>query len=173
MPEIIDLYNNARQFVRTAERGTPIQTGENKLSVHVWFMNSEGQFLLQQRVASAKKFPNMWGQTGGGAQSGESSWDCCVRESIEELGISPDINKSIWIGTFKRPIDFVDVWLVYDNTQLSELVLQPTEVQNAKWVSLDEISAMQKDGTFIPSIIPGLDMIKNYLNMAKLFKQTA
>jgi len=172
MPEMIDLYNNARQFIRTTERGTPIQTGENKISVHVWFINSEGNFLLQQRVASAKKFPNMWGQTGGGAQSGESSWDCCVRESIEELGISPDINKSIWIGTFKRPIDFVDVWLVYDNTQLSELVLQPTEVQSARWVSLDDISAMQKDGTFIPSITPGLDMIKNYLNMEKLFKQT-
>lgn len=172
MPEVIDLYNNARQFVRTAERRAQLQTGENKLSVHVWFMNSEGKFLLQQRVASAKKFPNMWGQTGGGAQSGESSWDCCVRESIEELGISPDINKSIWIGTFKRPFDFVDVWLVYDDTLLSELVLQPTEVQSAKWVSLDEISAMQKDGTFIPSITPGLDMIKNYLNMEKLFKQT-
>lgn len=169
---MIDLYNNARQFVRTAERRASIQTGENKLSVHVWFMNSEGKFLLQQRVDSAKKFPNMWGQTGGGAQSGENSWDCCVRESIEEVGISPEINKSIWIGTFKRPIDFVDVWLVYDNTQLSELVLQPTEVQSAKWASLDEISAMQKAGTFIPSIIPGLDMIRNYLNMEKLFKQT-
>lgn len=127
---------------------------------------------MQQRVASAKKFPNLWGQTGGNAQSGESSWNCCVRESIEELGISPDINKSIWIGTFKRHFDFVDVWLVYDDTLLSGLVLQPTEVQSAKWVSLDEISAMQKDGTFIPSITPGLDMIKNYLNMEKLFKQT-
>lgn len=127
---------------------------------------------MQQRMASAKKFPNLWGQTGGDVQSGESSWNCCVRESIEELGISPDINKSIWIGTFKRHFDFVDVWLVYDDTLLSGLVLQPTEVQSAKWVSLDEISAMQKDGTFIPSITPGLDMIKNYLNMEKLFKQT-
>ena len=73
MPEIIDLYNNARQLASSAECKEPVPDGLNKISVHIWFINSQGEFLLQQRLPSAKKFPNMWGQTGGGAQTGESS----------------------------------------------------------------------------------------------------
>lgn len=171
MSEIIDLYDNTRRFVRTAERSSKIHPGENKLSVHVWFLNSKGQFLLQQRVASAKKFPNMWGQTGGGARTGESSWQCCVRESIEELGITPDPKKSIWVGTFKRPLDFVDVWLVYNDTLLDKMTLQLDEVKDVKWASLAEIEQMQSNGTFIPSILPGLEIVKNYLNMERMYKQ--
>ena len=167
MPEIIDLYNNARQIVSNADRKLPIPDGLNKLSVHVWIMNKDGQFLLQQRVATAKKFPNMWGQTGGGAQTGESSWDTCVRESVEELGLKPELEKSIWVGTFKRITDFVDVWLVYNDVNIKDLHLQKTEVQNVKWASIQDIEQMRKDGTFIPSILPGLQMILSYIAMIK------
>lgn len=169
MSETIDLFNNCRFFVRTIEKGSIIRPGENKVSVHVWIMNSKSEFLLQQRTPFARKFPNMWSQTGGGAQSGETSWACCVRESLEEIGIQPDADSSIFIGTFKRPMDFVDVWLVYNDTPLSELSLQPEEVQNVKWASLEEIEEMQSDGVFIPYILPGLNMVKNYLSMEKLF----
>lgn len=169
MSEIIDLYNNARQFVRRTERGMPIPDGLNKLSVHIWFINSRGQFLLQQRVASAKKFPNMWGQTGGGAHAGETSWDTCVRESTEELGLTPTLEKSVLVGTFKRPMDFVDVWLVHSDAQISDLRLQPQEVQAATWASPEDIAQLQQRGTFIPSILPGLNMVNEYLKMQRAF----
>ena len=167
MTEIIDLYDNTRRLVCSAERGAEIPSNLNKISVHVWFVNNEKKFLLQQRVATAKKFPNMWGQTGGGAKTGESSWDTCVRESVEELGLMPDRNKSVWVGTFKRPKDFVDVWLVYADSDINDLKLQSSEVQNAKWASLKDIEQMQKNGTFIPSILPGFQMVKSYLEMQK------
>lgn len=170
MPEIIDLYNNARQLVSKIDRKQPIPNGLNKISVHVWIMNKNGQFLLQQRVATAKKFPNMWGQTGGGSQTGESSWDTCVRESVEELGLKPEIEKSVWVGTFKRPNDFVDVWLIHSDIAVQDLKPQSTEVQNAKWASPQEIKQMQTDGTFIPSILPGLQMVYAYLDMMKKSK---
>ena len=170
MPEMIDLYDNARRVVRTADKSEPIPDGLNKLSVHVWIMNASGQFLLQQRVATAKKFPNMWGQTGGGAQSGESSWDACVRESMEELGLKLDIKKSIWIGTFRRPADFIDVWLVYNDTNIEDLKLQTSEVQNAKWAFKDDIQQMLSDGIFVPSVIPGLQLVYTYLDMMKKHK---
>lgn len=165
MPEIIDLYDNARRVVKYADKSLLIPAGLNRLSVHVWIMNKKGQFLLQQRVPTAKKFPNMWGQTGGGAQTGESSWDACVRESFEELGLRLDINKSVWIGTFRRPTDFIDVWLVYNDVNIQNLKLQHSEVQDVKWASRDEIQQMQQDGTFVPSIIPGLRLVYMYLDM--------
>lgn len=165
--EMIDLYNNARQFVRTAEKHDPIPNGLNKLAVHIWIMNKNGEFLLQQRLATAKKLPNMWGQTGGGAQSGETSWGACVRECSEEMGLTPTLENSILVGTWKRLNDFVDVWLVYSDVNVNDLKLQPSEVQNAKWASRQDIEQMLSDGIFIKSILPGLQMVRNYLDALK------
>ena len=165
MPEIIDLYNNARQIVRTAEKHEPIPDGLNKVAVHIWVVNSKGEFLLQQRLATAKKLPNMWGQIGGGVQTGETSWDACVRECSEEMGLTPTLENSILVGTWKRLNDFVDVWLVYSDVNVNDLKLQPSEVQNAKWASRQDIEQMQQNGTFIPSILPGLKMVYAYLDM--------
>lgn len=170
MLEIIDLYNNARQIVGAADKKQPIPAGLNKLSTHVWIINSRGQFLLQQRVPSAKKFPNMWGQTGGTTQTGEDSWQCCVREAREELGITLDIEKSVWVGTFKRPNDFVDVWLIQSDVNISDLKLQPDEVQDVKWATDSEIQEMIDNGTFVPSILPGLKMVYSYFDLMKNYK---
>ena len=35
MPEIIDVYNSAREKIGKIERGTPMPDGGNKISVHV------------------------------------------------------------------------------------------------------------------------------------------
>lgn len=165
--EMIDLYNNARQIVRTAEKHDPIPDGLNKVAVHIWVVNSKGEFLLQQRLATAKKLPNMWGQIGGGVQTGETSWDACVRECSEEMGLTPTLENSILVGTWKRPNDFVDVWLVYSDVNVNDLKLQPSEVQNAKWATLSDIEQMLSDGIFIKSILPGLQMVRNYLDALK------
>lgn len=102
---------------------------------------------------------------------GESSWQCCVRECGEELGITPDKTRAIWVGTFKRPFDFVDVWLVEQDFDIKNIRMQADEVQNVKWASLEEIDKMCAEKTFIPSILPGLEMIKNYYKMLVSFKQ--
>lgn len=162
MSERNTLYDNLRNLVTTIERGRPIPNGLNKLSVHVWIVNDNGEYLLQQRVNTAKKFPNMWGQTGGGAIAGESSWDACVRETVEELGLTPDPEKSVLVGTIKRPMDFVDIWLVHSNANISEIKPQASEVQSVKWATLADIQHMQNDNEFIPSIVPGFNMVLNY-----------
>ncbi len=165
MSEKNTLYDNLRNPVSTIERGQQIPSGLNKLSVHVWIVNDAGEYLLQQRMGTAKKFPNMWGQTGGGAIAGESSWDACVRETMEELGLTPDPEKSVLVGTIKRPMDFVDVWLVHSNAKISDLKPQASEVQSVKWATLADIQHMQYDNEFIPSIVPGFNMVLNYQKM--------
>ena len=170
MPEIIDLYNNARQVVGVADKSQPIPDGLNKLVTHVWIINKRGQFLLQQRAASSKMFPNMWGQTGGAAQTGEDSWQCCARETHEELGITIDFDKSVWIGTFKRPNDFVDVWVVRADFDIADLTLQADEVQDVKWATKSEIDELIDTGLFVPSALLGLQMVYSYFDLLKNYK---
>ena len=61
--------------------------GNFNISVHVWIINTEGEFLIQKRSANKKKFPNMWSMMGGAVLSGETSEEACIRETDEELGI--------------------------------------------------------------------------------------
>ena len=165
MPEIIDLYNNARQIIKSIDKSEPIPDGLNKLCVHVWIVNSKGQFLLQQRVPTARRCPNMWGATGGGAQTKETSWQPCMRETLEELGLKLNMEKSVMIGSFKRLKDFVDVWLIYSDVDIHDLKLQPEDVQDVKWATIQQIEDMQQDGTFIPFVLPGFRMVCEYLDI--------
>lgn len=151
MPEIIDLYDDVRRIVSQTQRGKFIPAGLNRLMVHVWFVNSNGEFLLQQRPTTSKKFPNMWGPTGGGVQTGESSWDACVRECTEEIGIVPRLGNAMWVGMFKRPKHFIDVWMIRQNIDIADIKMQSDEVQSVQWVRPSKIMEMQASGEFIPS----------------------
>ena len=88
MAEIWDLYDAAgRRAGTTMKRGDPVPRGFYTLSVSVWLTNGRGEYLLSKRHP-AKKFPNLWECTGGGALAGEESLEAGVREVREELGIA-------------------------------------------------------------------------------------
>jgi len=164
MSEIIDLYDNLRNIAGMGEYREPVAKKLNKLFVHVWFVNKNGLFLLQQRVANTHRFANKWTQTGGCARHGESSFDCAQRESFEELGLKIDPSHIILVGTIKNPDSFVDIWLAMTNTPQDKLVLQPEEVQDAKWVSAVEICHMNDLELLTPSMMPEFGMILHYVN---------
>ncbi len=164
MSEIVDFYNNARQVVATGQRHGHMPAGLNKLSVQAWFLNSNGELLLQQRPNNTKKYSNMWGKTGGGARAGESSWAACVRECVEEIGIAPKIENATLVGTFKRSRKFFDVWLIEQDIDMRDIVMQPTEVQHVQWVTPEQISDMESRGMIMPSSCAGYEMLIEYLH---------
>lgn len=163
MTEIIDLYDNARRFVRTIEHGAPVPDGLNRYSVHVWFVNSKNQILLQQRVHNGHKYADMWCHTGGGMQHGEDSWSTATRECVEEIGIAPDINNAVFIGTFHRAHKFVDVWMITQDFDLDTLHLQDAEVQSIQWADIKRLYEIHKMGLFMPTAWVGCKMMLKYM----------
>jgi mutator protein MutT len=152
--EIIDLYNGKREklnktFIR--EEGEP-EKGEYKLAVHVWILNSKGEVLIQKRSENLKRNPGKWAFTGGIVDSGETSLEGAIRESKEELGIDIDKNKIELLLSFKREHGFVDVWLVKDNIEINNLVIQESEVSETKWVSIKELKKLIDNKQFVKSI---------------------
>lgn len=123
--ELWDVYTKDR--VRTGQlhvRGQQIQKDQYHLVVHVCIFNSKNEMLIQQRQPFKSGWPNVWDITmGGSAVAGDNSSQAAEREVFEELGIKID---------------------------LSEIVLQETEVKAVKWASKEEILRMQEEGTFIP-----------------------
>ena len=157
--ELVDLYDIHHNKINGVKEKKSLVKGEFRLSSFIWVMNDKNVILIQQRLKTAKKAPNMWGTTAGGVISGETSLQGSKRELYEELGIVAKEEDMRFIGSYLRVRDFVEIWLLKTNVELKDLKLQADEVQDAKWVTIDEFENMLKDGTGIRS---GYDIFKSY-----------
>ncbi len=140
--ELVDKFNKRRETLnKTTGRYEKIN-GEYCQYVHTWIMNDKNEFLIQKRSANKKIYPNKWSQTGGAVDSGETSLQGAIREVKEELGIDINQEKMEFMLSFKRKHGFVDVWLVKQNVDLKDVVLQKEEVAEVKWVTKEELEKM-------------------------------
>ena len=134
---------------KTALRGQGIlKSGEYHLVVHIWIVSSAGQFLIQRRAEDKKLMPGEWAATGGAADSVEESFAAARRELFEELGIKSDRQSLKKLERIKRRNSLLDVWAIVCDIPESELVLQRSEVAEAKWVTEEELREMIESGNF-------------------------
>ena len=82
--EIWDLYDgNGQKTGRTMVRGEEVPAGLYHLGVHIWPMNSRGEFLVQKRSMTVQCKPGIWAVTGGSAVAGEDALTAARRELSE------------------------------------------------------------------------------------------
>ena len=148
--EIWDVLDeNGALTGKTALRGKGVlKSGEYHLVVHIWIMSSTGQFLIQRRADDKKLMPGEWAATGGAAISGEDSFAAAKRELFEELGIKSDKQSLKKLERIKRRISLLDVWAIVCDVPENELVLQRSEVAEAKWVTKEQLCQMIENGNF-------------------------
>ena len=148
--EIWDVLDeNGALTGKTALRGKGVlKSGEYHLVVHIWIMSSTGQFLIQRRADDKKLMPGEWAATGGAAISGEDSFAAAKRELFEELGIKSDKQSLKKLERIKRRNSLLDVWAIVCDVPENELVLQPSEVAEAKWVTKKQLCQMIENGNF-------------------------
>ena len=157
--ELVDIYNERHEKLNYTKEGKSLDDGEYRLSCFIWVINDDEEILLQQRLSTTKKMPNMWGTTAGGALENESSLDGAIRELDEELGIKANKEEMIFIGSYKRINDFVEVWLCHKNIAKESLKINELEVQNANWFKITDFEEMIKNNEGIDS---GFAIFKMY-----------
>lgn len=140
--ELVDIYNNKHEFLGYSKGRKELEEGEFRLSCFVWIINDKEELLIQQRLATAKNCPNMWETTSGGATQGDTSLTGTLRELEEELGIKANKDDLRFIGSYARINDFVEVYLLKSNIDIKDLKLQEDEVQQAKWMKIDEFERL-------------------------------
>ena len=119
-----------------------LASGEYHLVVHIWIVNSNKEFLIQRRSQSRIPMPGEWAATGGSVFSGEASRTAAVRALREELGIRVLPQEIRYLRQFKRKNSIIDFWWARVDAELSSLILDPNEVEEAVWVSADTLRHM-------------------------------
>ena len=155
MTEYWDIYDaDGNKTGRLHKRGEPMQEGEYHLVVHVWVVNSNGNFLIQKRIPGTKDISNKWEAVGGHAVAGESSLQAAVREAQEEIGIILDPSNGQLFMRYieKNPTHdgsaFCDVWVFKQDVNINDVVLNPGEACDAMLANAADITKMVSEGIF-------------------------
>ncbi len=165
--EKVDIYNRFRECTGITKGRKEVESGEYRISTHIWVRDLEGRILVLKRSEQEDKFPGMWAQVGGGVVAGDTSKETVIKECMEELNLTVEENNMYYVGSYTRTRDIVDVWLVEQEVNVDELVFQEEEVADAKLVTMEEFDNMIEKGIVVPSINPSYDLMKNYLKQYK------
>lgn len=114
----------------------------------LWVVDGKGRALFARRALSKKKGAGKWGPSvAGTVEEGETYESNIIKEAQEELGII-DIHPHPWIKQRSlRPTDnYFSQWFrVVLDISVAELRLDPLEVAEVKWMTIDEFrNAVQK-----------------------------
>jgi len=116
--------------------------------------NNKGEVLLQQRSFDKKNDPGVWKITAAGHPvAGESPAIAISRELNEELGFDTEFiffNKSyLEHNKVGENCEARFVWVYYSIINYyPKLVLQTSEVNDAKWVKLTDLEEFSKNNNF-------------------------
>ncbi len=150
---------------------------------HCWVTGmdatSEPYLLVQRRAAGKSTWPGKLDVTAAGhLAAGEDTLDG-LRELEEELGLSPDPDRLVPLGTRRVEQDisqgcdreFHDVFLLYDETHPGDLNLQEEEVESVLRLNLGEVKRLNAGETIevrefrkseaVPSKISMKDFVPN------------
>ncbi len=95
----------------------------------------QNKFLFIRNSYGSKK----WTIPGGGVNRGESLESAAIRETQEEVGITP-LNLTT-IGTYVHEKEYKhdNVTIFYTKIQNHKFIIDPVEIEEARWMSFNEV----------------------------------
>jgi len=141
--EYFDVYDkNRNKTGKIIKRGELLRDNEVTIFVQVWLVNKEGKFLVQKRSIHTSS-PGKWCATGGHVKSNETSLECAIRETKEEMGIDLEkLNGGLFDSRFYSQENqnyICDSYLYEFNQGIEECKIDLQEVEEVKFFSMDEI----------------------------------
>ncbi len=159
--ELWDLIDSGRQPLgRTHVRGQRMEPGTFHTVVCVWTVNSRHEILVTLRHPQKDEYPDLWENTAGSAQAGETSRQAAVRELFEETGIRAGEEELALLGVRQEKNQFADTYIVRKDIAPFGIVLQEGETVDARWVCLAELDALIAAGKIAPPVAARLELVR-------------
>ena len=136
--DLQDVYNAQKELTGISKYRDEFNDNEYSMSTFIWIVNSDDKILIQLRSKKDDNKPNTYGITGGAVDKGETSLEASIRELKEELGITINKEQLIYIASERRQKKFFEYYMLNIDIDINNLVLQKDEVEEVKWITLDE-----------------------------------
>ena len=173
MEEYVDILDdNGKVIGEVITKKEAHKTGKWHRAIHIWIISEDKKnILLQKRCPDKSLFPNMWDiSVGGHVSSGEDTLVAAKRELSEELGLDPDSYKFEYVDVIKENFvdgdivsnEFVTIYKIINNVNISSIKLQKEEVSEVRWFTKSELNALRDELKVIPHI-EEFDLISNIL----------
>ena len=159
--DVYDKYGNKTGIIKT--RSDVWEEGEFHLGASLWIVNYKGEILIQKRAATKRIHPNKWGSTVGSVISGETSKEGLVREVWEEIGITVNVDELVFLDRHIWDHNINDNYIMIYDFPIEQVIIQPEEVSEVKWISIDEMKKLIYEGTCMLNDVKGLDKICKFI----------
>lgn len=164
MEEMIDILDETTGNLtgKVVSKNEAHKTGLWHGSIHILIVNKDKtKTLLQKRCAQKKLYPNIWDiAVGGHISAGETPFNSATRELQEELGLDINDYDIVEADRIKEQLtnngiisnEFVSIYIIYGDIDISKIKLQEEEVSEAKWVSKQELNELIKKREILPHV---------------------
>jgi len=175
--EYFDVLNeNGNKTGEVKLRGEVHRDGDWHKAVRIWVINDDGELIMQKRSSKRESNPNMWIETTSGhIDAGDTSINAAVRELKEEIGLDVQEEELEYLFTVKESSihngnfidnEFVDIYLLNKDVDISILVLQEEEVSGIRKIQYKELEKMVDNND--KTIVNHKDM---YSNLFRVLRQ--
>lgn len=147
--ELIDIFDeNNNSVVNQKMKGEAHRDGLWHRTAHIWIYNSKGEILLQLRAKDKLLYPDVWDISAAGhVSAGEDPITSGLREIKEEIGLkAKQEDLDFWMirkheAVFRdiKNNEFYYVYFLKFDGDISQLKLQDEEVQEIKFLPIDEV----------------------------------
>lgn len=155
--ELWDIYDkNKNKTGRTMKKNDwCLKDDEYHLTVLGVVQNTDGRFLITQRVMTKAWAPGWWEVSGGAAQAGEDSLEAVLREVREETGLDVSGFDGGYQFSYHRENPgegdnyFVDIYRFTGDFTEDDVKVQKEECLGFQLATKEEIEALAKEGIFL------------------------
>ena len=139
MVEYFDVVDEHDRVTGRATRNEVHARGEWHRAVYVFVFNSNGELFIQHRSEKKDREPNLWTcSVSGHLSSGETYTQAALKETREEIGVDVNLTPLFYI---RYPPSRHHLW-IFRATHDGPFALDPEEVKEGRFVSLDELNGM-------------------------------
>lgn len=151
--EIFPLVNEQGEVVGKATR-RECHSGSKLLHpvVHLHVRDAEGRLYLQKRSMTKDIQPGKWDTAvGGHIDFGECVEEALMREAREELGLTRFVPEKLFGYVHESEIERELVNAFTAIVDAGDIVIDPVEIDEGRFWTLDEIDANLGKGVFTPN----------------------
>ena len=157
MKEIIDIFDENMNHIGVMEKGEAHEKRQWHKNSHIWV--TDGESVLLQLRGKNMSNPNKWEATvSGHFSAGETPNEAAKKEWEEELGLKWDLGdrkedtilKFYYLADGKPVYEFVYLYFIKKNIDLSKLKIQEEELTDIKYFPYREFVELFRSSDFVP-----------------------